>query len=851
MAADEGLLEFDGTTWKSYKGSNGFIRSVLVVNDSLIYTGSDLDFGVWKKSKTQDFIYASLYPFREVPQEISEEFWHLTQIGENIVFVSSRNIYLQTSDQLVKIPAPSRFTGHFRYRDSLYFADETLGLFVFDDFTLRKVFEYPAGLRLEISGIYENSRGLVVVTRNAGLYQYVEGTFSRLESALSDQLQAAKVFCFENIGDNYVAFGTVLKGLYIAGTDGEIVHHVNKQKGLPSNTVLAVHFSRSGKLWLGMDYGVSSLNLLNKYTYFFDYRGDFGTGYTALLKNNQFFLGTNQGLYHSRWDELNSNLEYFRVNIVPGTEGQVWTLQESDDEVFMGHDKGLFLVGENGVEKVNGQEGVWTILPFKDALLTGNYNGISVFRKKEYQWTFIKKMGLIRGSCNQMLIEKENILWVNIPNFGMIRATLNDDLEPEERLIFPEETFKGNHPYLHKEGTELQVLTDTFRYVYQPGSSQFLQEDLSGAEPEVKGLLSGIYQPVTLNPEYEFFPVYNGFALRYLKYNEAFATPRPILTLRKMEAFRFHRRMLVHPGTKVPFPYNNLRIEYVVANQDNVHYRYLLDGQEAWSPWETENSFDVSGLSPGKHLFRVQAKLHGVLSESVTIPFRVAAPWYRSWYALLLYLLFLLLTLWLIHSWQKRSLQRQRKEWLIREKRSMRERAFKHRQEIVRLNQEKLELENEQLRQQMKHKTIELANKARDNEEKNRLILNLKEHCEKAMKNPSLSKQRLSEMQRILASYLNVDDKTFEIQMDELHQDFFRKLKERFPALSNHDLRLCAYLKIGLNSKEIADILNIQPSSSYISRSRLRKKLNLQADENLFDFLNAPDLQGDTEASHS
>ena len=73
--------------------------------------------------------------------------------------------------------------------------------------------------------------------------------------------------------------------------------------------------------------------------------------------------------------------------------------------------------------------------------------------------------------------------------------------------------------------------------------------------------------------------------------------------------------------------------------------------------------------------------------------------------------------------------------------------------------------------------------------------------------------------------------------MDELHQDFFKKLKDKFPGLSNNDLRLCAYLKIGLNSKEIADILNIQPSSAYISRSRLRKKLNLGVDEDLHDFL--------------
>ncbi len=48
MAADKGLIEFDGMRWNSFKGSNGFTRSVLVVSDSLIYTGSDLDFGYWR-----------------------------------------------------------------------------------------------------------------------------------------------------------------------------------------------------------------------------------------------------------------------------------------------------------------------------------------------------------------------------------------------------------------------------------------------------------------------------------------------------------------------------------------------------------------------------------------------------------------------------------------------------------------------------------------------------------------------------------------------------------------------------------------------------------------------------------
>jgi DNA-binding CsgD family transcriptional regulator len=191
-----------------------------------------------------------------------------------------------------------------------------------------------------------------------------------------------------------------------------------------------------------------------------------------------------------------------------------------------------------------------------------------------------------------------------------------------------------------------------------------------------------------------------------------------------------------------------------------------------------------------------------------------------------------------IRARHKKALKKQKHKMLRKEQNALRKQAEKHRQQLQQIEQERLHEEYDQMKQQLKNKTIELASKARDNEEKNRLILSLKETCEKAQKNPTISKLKLTEMSRMLDSYLKVEDNTFEIQMDELHQDFFRKLKEKFPGLSANDLRWCAYLKIGLNSKEIADILNIQPSSAYISRSRLRKKLNLQTDEDLYSFLN-------------
>lgn len=837
MAADKGLLEYDGKSWNSFKGSNGFTRSVLVVNDSLIYTGSDLDFGIWKKNKFQGFEYSSLYPFHEVAQEISEEFWNVFQFNNDIIFVSTRNIYLYKNQQIVKIAAPSGFTGSFQTNGTLWFADKEKGLYVFDDYSLRLVFEFPQNISPEISGIYQKAGKLVIVTRNKGIFQYDSGQLIQIENELSEKLRTAIVFSFEQIDEKHLAFGTVLKGLFITDLEGKIIHHINRHKGLPSNTVLSLHYSAAGKLWLGMDYGVSSLDLKNNFTWFYDYRGDFGTGYTALLKNGEFFLGTNQGLYQSKWEQLNNNIEFFRFQIIPDTEGQVWTLANIDNKVFMGHDKGLFVVQENKVKKLNDEEGVWSILPYKNFLLTGNYNGISIFRKEGDNWSFWKKMELILGSCNQLIIEKDNILWVNIPNFGLIRAVLNEKLNPEERQIFPQDNFEGNDAFLLKTDSGIQVLTDKFQYTFSDADKVFTKEKAMSA-PRLKGLLPGIYKSVVLNSDYEFFPVYNGFALNYLQNNDTNETVSQKLVLRKIEAFRNLEKKLIFPGAEVPYQFNNFRIEYIVPDQENVQYQYKLNDKTEWSPWIPENTFDVTGLDAGEHKIRIRGSVGGKITDIQTVILNITPPLYRKWYALVFYLILFLSIIYVIRKRYQKVLMKHKHEMLLNEKASLREQAEKHSRKLQQMEQERMQQEFSQLKQQLKNKTIELVTKARENEEKNRLILTLKETCENAQRNPSVHKAKFTEMSRILDSYLNVEDKTFEIQMDELHQDFFRKLKEKFPGLSNNDLRWCAYLKIGLNSKEIADILNIQPSSSYISRSRLRKKLELHADEDLYDFLN-------------
>lgn len=77
----------------------------------------------------------------------------------------------------------------------------------------------------------------------------------------------------------------------------------------------------------------------------------------------------------------------------------------------------------------------------------------------------------------------------------------------------------------------------------------------------------------------------------------------------------------------------------------------------------------------------------------------------------------------------------------------------------------------------------------------------------------------------------------FAVHFDEINDGFLKAVKNKYPGLSNNDLKMCSYLRLNLSSKEIAQLLNISIRGVEISRYRLRKKLQLQTEQSLTDFL--------------
>lgn len=162
-------------------------------------------------------------------------------------------------------------------------------------------------------------------------------------------------------------------------------------------------------------------------------------------------------------------------------------------------------------------------------------------------------------------------------------------------------------------------------------------------------------------------------------------------------------------------------------------------------------------------------------------------------------------------------------------------RELEAREEINRLNQEKLQTE-------LEHKQRELSTTALHVIGKNEMLDTLKCAMQKLIKDHQKAPQQaleglIGEIDNNI--HLDKDWDAFKLHFEKVHPGFFTRLKERYTELTVDELKLCAYLRINLSSKEIAQILNITQAAINKRRNRLRKKLELQASDDLFHFMNS------------
>lgn len=533
-------------------------------------------------------------------------------------------------------------------------------------------------------------------------------------------------------------------------------------------------------------------------------------------------------------------------------------------------------------------------------LVAGSYLGVSIIDEtgnSDFHYTDdIKEF----STSSRFLAydSKSNALWVSHPYRGVYKIEfpqnriklftaangLPTDLDNHVFKIKNEvlvATKKGVY-YYNKARDKFEV-SQEYRKIFGDMSIRYLKEDKEGNVwfvhnkelgvldqnskkivyfPEVNGkILSGFEDILPIDSCNVLVSSADGFLhINYIKYKQNAVSPHVYIS--KVFAQKggdsllfggFGDTIANGSASTLNYRWNSFHFEYTSFSYDeaeNMQYSYQLKGfDNKWSEWTKNTYKDYTNLSPGEYTFLVKSRRNINLESSVAAySFTIASAWYNTILARVFYLLAAFTIISIVWQWRERNLKKQEAQKLkiAKEKfdEAQRKREIAHQLEIEQSEKEMIRLKNEKLESEIEFKNAELAGTAMNLVQKKEFLLKLKDELNKlrhtnAGASGNIDASEINKLIRSLSEQVSSGDEweNFSLLFNKLHRDFLITLKQKFPGLTAHELKLCAYLRMNLSSKEIAHLLSISVRGVEISRYRLRKKLELPPKEDLFQFL--------------
>jgi len=880
VANNAGLLEFNGAQWKLYPSPNGtYIRSVNVVDD-LIYTGCYMEFGYWKRNEYGILDYYSLINQLEEDLVEDEQFWNILEFKKWLLFQSLDRIYIyDTTDKTFDIlDAKSVRAEIFNVDNTIYFQKVNEGIFKVENSKSVLVSNDEVIKDNIVIGVFSKNNRLLILTERSEFYFLTPEGLEIWNIEGSRELSSVNVYSSLRLEDGGFILGTISKGIYHLDTNGRIIRKINQIKGLNNNTVLSIFEDVENNLWLGLDNGISIINLNSPFNEYIDKIGRLGAVYASIIFDNILYLGTNQGLFYKRlsWE---GDFEF-----VEKTNGQVWCLRSIDNTLFCGHNAGTFVVEDNLAKQISEFPGTWDLKAFSDnpnLILQGNYSGLSVIEKLNDEWRFRNKIEGFDISSRFIELIEENQILVNHENKGIFNISVDQDFK--QVLNIEEETSKGIGSSLISYNKNPLYTTNKGVFKYDLDQKKFTLDSLLTGKlfNEDEGIIGVLNVDNNANRLWGFTEsniVYVSPG-RFSNEPQAFRIPVPsyfrrilavpgfesitplskqlyligisngyiTLDLEKLKSKEYiisingiskefydapDDRISFNGVSELDFKDNSLNFTFGVAEYDKyseVNYQYKLDGvYDNWSRWSSIPEISFKNLPYGEYKFNVRARVGNTLTKNTaTNKFVILRPWYASVWAIIAYVLVAILLAVLTHKIYRGYYRNQQKRLLSENKRKLKRKKLKTQKEII-------QIRNEQLQNEIESKNRELAISTMSIIRKNEFLNTIKDQ----LKDSESNLQVRNVINTIDRNITNSDDwKFFEEAFNNADKGFLKKIKKLHPELTPNDLRLSAYLRLNLSSKEIAPLLNISVRSVEVKRYRLRKKINLLHEEGLTDYI--------------
>lgn len=895
---NDGLLRYDGTSWTLFHiPGNRVVRSLYLAKDGRIYVGSYQEFGYFEPTSNGMLCYHSLSQYLHHYTMQNDEIWSILNVNGKIYFQAFTSYFVYDGKTVQGFRTPYTFLMFNAYRNAIYTHIYGLGLCKLNPTThqfLPVIAKNPPHDPVISILPYDATRALLVTT-NGGLFLLNGDQCEPFKNEANGFLQNAQANRAVMNRDSVYVIGTITGGVVALDKKGKILWRLNSSNMLQNNTILGIDCDKTNNIWIALDKGISLIHNGGKIHFVTSFQPSIGAIYDVNVDRSSIYIGTNQGLYEGSISDLSSNNKSVSVHLVPQVRGQVWNLTRFNQQLFIGNNEATYCENGNKISMICPVKGGFCLkqgmIHDQDVLVQGTYTQLCIYKKNNKgEWMFSNVVDSFINPIRYLEIDYQGTIWASHLQQGLYRIVLNKDLTKIQSIQLYQ-NFDGKVP------TNITVFKIGQRVVFNNGIRFYTFDDLTkkiipyDMLNQSLGVFASAYRISHFRDDYYWFirdddaalvqiahdkvtivdvihyaslpsetvdksvtilPVFNdqclicmenGLALYQFDPNQNRAMHLFPLVVKQVEARNMDNSDYVYLNLKnpvsLPFRLNSLIFTVAFPNYnqlDDVYFRYKLEGFDTrWSDLKTSPIQEYTRLPYHEYVFKAQVvSSKGVVIDQLSYPFEILPPFYLSWWAKLIY--FLLIVGGIAFGYYRL------KQFLLMKKAKIEaEHEELRRKEIEKREQHIIHLEKEKLETELTLKSKELANSTLSIIKKNDILLTIKEELINQKKQLGIQypKKYFDKLVKIIDQNLSTEDDwaVFQSNFDRIHDQFFIKLHDRYPELTTNDLRLCAYLRLNLTSKDIANLMNISVKGVEAGRSRLRKRLHIPSETNLTKFM--------------
>lgn len=876
---DIGLLEYDGIEWKlNQQSKSQLVRSLAVLSNKTVYTGGFEEFGRWDRDISGQLKYTSLSSGMDKTILKNNDFWKIWIVKDKIYFQSFTSIFVYDRDGVKQISPGDSFLFLAKVGEQLIVQKMGGALYLLNDDRLEKIEGSDFFNNTDVRVILPYTKGgYLLGTATKGIYIYDGKSFSEWNKSLSSVITPKELNCGILTSRGTYYLGTILNGIYEVDESGKILNQISSENMLQNNTILSLYEDNLKNIWVALDRGIAYIQYIENMSCVTDIGGNTGAVYDAAIWNNKFIIGTNQGAFYIDERDMSATNPLGNMKLINGTQGQVWSFSVVDDKLYCGHNRGIRAIDKNMQVSVPYQSaGVYDIVKTtfgnRNVLLLSTYISLAILDRatgKAHQLPAISEP-IVKSEIDHL-----GNIWLEHANRGVYRCQISEGLQNIEYYSYYGGDSDDGLPYklkLFKVGGRIVLLGNNKFYTYDDIADTIVPNTilnecfinirdlkrviaiqkntfwaLAGTSIHkfsYDGYRAQILESYNLGMNLSLVNSYENISVisdslsivcldnGYLLYDKSKYGRDTHLKLKSpfLESLQIADNqgntlyMNMSEPAEISSKYNNITFCFSVQDifASNYAVQYMLSGVDnEWSAPQRINKISYARLAEGKYNMMVRSVDNvGNVSDTVSYQFEVLPAWYNTPLAYFIYFLCLIGIVYIV--------------WLL----ILRRYRNSHLQKIRFRETKRLRILADELQDQIEQKKAELVTQSSSIVHKNELLLKIKDivsDLDVKSKNSISSNQKIN---ALLNNNLNSDDdwKMFLIKFEEKHTGFFKRLKELYPQLTNTDLRLCACLRLNMETKEIASLMNLSVRTVENNRYRLRKKLNIPSTQNLIEF---------------